>query len=49
MTDPSLNDEPDEDGPAPPKTASEETDLAKYLREQGVSKVVITGLATDYW
>ena len=44
-TDP--EDEPPKE--TPPDLAPRDTVLAKLLREKGIDKVVVTGLATDYW
>ncbi len=41
---------PDTDGSETPSvTLPKDTDLAKYLRSKGIEKVVMVGLATDYW
>lgn len=46
LTEATDPDEPPED---PGERELEETDLVKYLKEMGVEKVVISGLATDFW
>ncbi len=41
---------PGTDGSATePVILPEDTEVARYLREKGIGKVVIVGLATDYW
>jgi hypothetical protein len=49
LVDPSSSDADEKLRSTPEKVPAKDTELAKYLRQQGIAKVVVTGLATDYW
>ncbi|KAK1923002.1 Isochorismatase-like protein [Papiliotrema laurentii] len=48
LVDPSSSDADEKLRSTPEKVPAKDTELAKYLRQQGIAKVVVTGLATDY-